>query len=661
MKIQPFKINRLLLRSQFQLFKNMGIRYWAFRICYEFQRKTGFLRFRFPVKSLSKTHVTLEMWRGQKCSFLFDPDGIELIRNTDLIELKKRADQIQNYHFQYFHHQWYHVTDWHTNPQNGFVYRQNEHWVAIQDFSEVVGDIKYVWEKSRFTFLYDLIRYDFHFRDDKSQVVFSFIQDWIIKNPVNRGPNWKCSQEIAVRVLNWTFALHYYKDSESLTQDIFDLIINSIHDQIRHVEENISFSRIAVRNNHALTETLGLYLTGLLYPFLPGSDRFKRNGKQWFQEEIQHQIYEDGSFLQFSMNYHRVVVQLLTWAIRLADANGEVWKNEVYEKAKRSLHFLRTCQDDATGWLPNYGNNDGALFFPLSDCHFRDFRPQLVALANLLDIDFGYGDGKWDEETAWISGVRKKRGAKQIQLAKLNAFSKSGYYVVRDYGSVTFLRCGWYRHRPFQADNLHLDIWVGGENLMRDAGSFQYNTQERWARYFAGTASHNTIMLNDFDQMQKGRHFIWYDWVREAKGSVSMSVAEWSGVEWSVAEWFVLEGMFKGFLTTGKDILQRRRVSKRAGQLHWIIEDWIENAPQSLMMHQNWHPSENFFDQYEIQASDENGRILVYSVKEGWYSETYGHKIAAKRLSFSTSGRYISTTISTKSRNAHTSDTPVFS
>ncbi|WP_439584351.1 alginate lyase family protein [Dyadobacter bucti] len=639
----------------------MGIRYWAFRIWYEFQRKTGLLRLRFPTKSLSMTHVTLEMWRGQKRSFLFDFDGLEGTRNTDLIELKKRAGRIQNHYFQYFHHQWYHVTDWHTNPQNGFVYNQNEHWSAIRDFSEAAGDIKYVWEKSRFTFLYDLIRYDYHFRDDQSQVIFSFIQDWILKNPVNRGPNWKCSQEITLRVLNWTFALHYYKVSRSLTQDIFDQIIHSIHDQMRHVAENISFSRIAVRNNHALTETLGLYVIGLLYPFLPGSECLKRNGKKWFEEEIQYQIYEDGTFLQFSMNYHRVVMQLLTWAIRLAHANGETWKNVVYEKAKKSLYFLRTCQDDVTGRLPNYGNNDGALFFPLSDSHFRDFRPQLAALAKLLDIDLGYGNGKWDEETAWISGDLKRKSAEQIQLANVNTFLESGYYVVRDHGSVTFLRCGAYRHRPFQADNLHLDIWANGENLMRDAGSFQYNTQEKWIRYFTGTASHNTVMLNDFNQMQKGKRFIWHNWIRKATGKVTMSAAEWNEDECSEDEWFILEGSFKGFLAVGKDIIHRRRVSKRAGQLHWIIEDWIENAPPFLMMHQNWHPCERFFDQYEIRAADEKGNILAFSVNEGWYSETYGHKIAAKRLSFSTSGRYIVTTISIKPQNAHTSDTPVFS
>ena len=34
-----------------------------------------------------------------------------------------------------------------------------------------------------------------------------------------------------------------------------------------------------------------------------------------FEKEIDYQIYKDGTYLQFSMNYQRVVVQLLTWVL----------------------------------------------------------------------------------------------------------------------------------------------------------------------------------------------------------------------------------------------------------------------------------------------------------------------------------------------------------
>ena len=98
----------------------------------------------------------------------------------------------------------------------------------------------------------------------------------------------------------------------------------------------------------------------------------------------------------------------------------------------------------------------------------------------------------------------------------IKEFKNSGYYIFKEADSLTFIRCGIYKDRPFQADNLHLDIWANGENLLRDAGSYKYNTEEAFTKYFAGTASHNTVMLDDFDQMQKGPRFVWYNWTKEA-------------------------------------------------------------------------------------------------------------------------------------------------
>ena len=88
-----------------------------------------------------------------------------------------------------------------------------------------------------------------------------------------------------------------------------------------HVYHNINFSRIAVRNNHAITETSMLFICGTLFPFLPNASKWKIQGKRWFEKEIIYQIYEDGTFLQFSHNYNRVVIQLLTIALIFAEIN----------------------------------------------------------------------------------------------------------------------------------------------------------------------------------------------------------------------------------------------------------------------------------------------------------------------------------------------------
>ncbi|SKC15721.1 alginate lyase family protein [Dyadobacter psychrophilus] len=614
---------------------NMGVRYLCFRLWYEIQGRIGLLRLRFSVGNKRFQHVSKEAWLDKHIPFPFDPAKSGLLRNAELPGLQERAEHIRENRFLYFNDQWKTVPDWHTNPENGFTYDKNIHWSKIPTLSRNDGDIKYVWEKSRFCFLSALFRFDFHFEKDQSELVFALINDWIDQNPVNRGPNWRCGQEISLRVINWLFALHYYKHSESLSPAIFTKIIQSIYDQMRRVAANIHFSRTAVRNNHALTETLTLYIVGTYFPHFPESRLWKSKAKRWFEQEIAYQIYEDGTFLQFSMNYHRIAVQLLTLAITVAELNADKWADVVYDRARKSLYFLRSCQDDVTGFLPNYGNNDGALFFPLSECPYHDFRPQLEALSKALQINLDFGIGPWNEEALWLSLQKSVQNVQETFKPKVLAgFENGGYYTIRDDKTLTFVRCGAYKDRPFQADNLHLDIWVNGMNLMRDAGSYSYNTDEKWTRYFAGTASHNSVMLGEFDQMKKGPRFIWFNWIKKAKCSV-----------YEHANSFEIDAEFEGFNQLGRGITHHRRITKTKGKLHWTIEDHIENLPDNLPMHQIWHPHPQFFEHYQMTATDKDSQEIKFNKTTGWYSDTYGKKVAARRLVFSSFGNYIRTVI----------------
>ena len=82
-----------------------------------------------------------------------------------------------------------------------------------------------------------------------------------------------------------------------------------------------------------------------------------------------------------------------------------------------------------------------------------------------------------------------------LQLG-FHQFNLGGYYILREKDTLTFIRCGNHKDRPSQADNLHLDIWYKGENILLDGGSYKYNTSDEDIKYFMGTASHNTVMLD---------------------------------------------------------------------------------------------------------------------------------------------------------------------
>lgn len=607
----------------------MGWRYFIFRLGYEFRRRAGLLKRGFPTHYIEKQHISFEEWKGIDKKFFFESrETLNITKQQDETLERIALDIFKGKHI-FFSSLEFDLGvnyNWITNPETNFQY-DLVHWTKINDFSKKAGDIKYVWEKSRFSYIYYIIRYDYHFDKDSSKFVFDEIESWLEANPINRGPNYKCSQEISLRVLNWIYILNFYKNSSALTEDLFQRIINSIQQQIEHVYENINFSRIAVRNNHAITETLTLYLVGLLMPFLPDSERWKTKGKRWFEEEVAYQIYQDGTFLQFSMNYHRVVIQLLSWALVLAKKNNEIFNEVVYQRAESSIKFLRTCQA-SNGWLPNYGANDGALFFPLNSNHYRDFRPQLQALASFFEIDLLYNDSF--EDNQWFY-ENKPNNSRNISLNTISSFDIGGYYIIRDNNSITFLRCGNHKDRPSQADNLHLDIWIDDKNLLIDAGSYKYNTDEETIRYFNGTASHNTVMLGNYDQMLKGARFIWYNWTQSKKVSILEELDS-----------YTIQGSIDAFSYIKKGIEHKRIIRKKKNENTWIVKDVVEHSTNEEIT-QIWNYDAIFAKNISIQSSTEGNR---YVLDEGLSSSFYGKKQKTKQFKIIQKNKIIETTIS---------------
>ncbi len=629
------------LTQIYQLWKNMGTRYLLFRTKYEVRRRTGKLQKQFPVTAEPITFKSLDDWRTTSTAFFFEGrDSVMLPREVSPA-LKKRAERILAGEVLFFSHSWKKVKNWHTHPVSGYEYDATLHWSQIEDIDPIVGDIKYVWEKARFTFLLDIVRYDYHSGENHGEWVIEQILSWIDNNPLNQGPHYRCSQETSLRILNWTFALHFYKYSTCLTEERWQRIHNSIYRQLEHVFDNIEFSRIAVRNNHAISECLPLYLGGMLFTFYPAGKKWKVLGKRWLQEEIVYQVYPDGTYLQFSMNYHRVALQLMSWAIRLTELNKETMDELVYSRARKSMHFLHSCQDPSTGQLPNYGNNDGAWFFPLSDTDFRDYRPLLNTASLILDKKNLYTDVTGClEDAAWYGfDVRRRERTSSVTVlpASTEVFKRGGYYVHKDQDSLTFLRCGAYKDRPAQADNLHLDLWIKGENVLRDAGSYLYNTDEATIRYFAGTQGHNTVMLGNYDQMLKGPRFIWWYWTKSAIASVKED-----------DEKVILTGTIFAFPQAGKDIQHRRKITKWKNQLVWEIEDELINKPSALPMIQRWHPSETGHRSLIWQVTDQEGQAVQAVTENGWYSSYYGSREQTKDLAFITTGNKLVTRIEWK-------------
>jgi hypothetical protein len=181
------------------------------------------------------------------------------------------------------------------------------------------------------------------------------------------------------------------------------------------------------------------------------------------------------------------------------------------ERLSEATAWLRLLVDPLTGDAPNLGANDGSNLLPLTSADNRDFRPA-VQLASILFQDAS----AYPDTTAtaghirWLSVTPSKVS---VEPQRSKVFDYGGYAVLKMGEATAVLRYPRFRFRPSHADALHVDLWVAGRNLLRDAGSFSYNADAELAAYFSGAQGHSTVQFDGREQMPRLGRFLWGDWL----------------------------------------------------------------------------------------------------------------------------------------------------
>ena len=232
------------------------------------------------------------------------------------------ADRILAGEWPFFSRQWLRVgfpPDWHFNAFDGTRVNHRVHWSRI-DLGDI-HDVKFVWEPSRFSVAYLLARAYGIRRDERyAEAFWRLIEDWADKNPPNQGVNWVSGQEVALRVMAWCFGLHGFLSSPCSTPERIFRLVRMIE---KHGERIAGFIEYALsqRNNHGISEATGLFTIGILFPQFRRAPEWLERGRELIIRQIQEQIYEDGSYIQHSFNYERLMLDDLVWAFRLAELN----------------------------------------------------------------------------------------------------------------------------------------------------------------------------------------------------------------------------------------------------------------------------------------------------------------------------------------------------
>ncbi|NDV63027.1 hypothetical protein G0Q06_11235 [Puniceicoccales bacterium CK1056] len=442
-----------------------------------------------------------------------------------------RADRILGGEIQYFFHNWQKTgfpPNWHKNPFTGESAPTECHWSELGDFG--FGDIKVIWEASRFSFAYDLTRAYLATNNEKyAEGFWAALEDWRKNNPPQLGVNWKCGQEISIRLMAWVFALNGLQEAKSSTAERLKSLIEMIAASARRVEANLDYA-LSQKSNHGHSEGVGLFTVGSLFPGLPEASGWRKKGLKLINSLTEELIYEDGFCCMYSFNYLRCMLDVLIWANWVSEASGDEFAPVVVERMQCSMNLLLQAMD-GEGRLPNYGSNDGSLNLPLTTCDFNDYRPVVQAIS-VIGNEKVLQDGPWDELSFWITNGNAAKVHQKIPTQD-DLYSKpTGIGILRNGDSFAMMRAGKTLHRATHSDMLACHITWQGIPIAIDAGTYSYNAPPPLNRGFAGSAFHNSLCLDERDQMESITRFIKYPRVhgyssgtlRSAKGNLAVLV-----------------------------------------------------------------------------------------------------------------------------------------
>tara|TARA_B100001250_G_C19817464_1_gene799555 strand:- start:8898 stop:10718 length:1821 start_codon:yes stop_codon:yes gene_type:complete len=376
--------------------------------------------------------------------------------------------------------------------------------INIQD----IIDIKNIWELSRF----DWAIY-FAQRVSKGEKKYlkklnSWIQNWFELNQPYRGMNWICAQETSIRLLNLICVSIILNNQKNINNDFKKLI--KIH--LEKIFNTIDYG-VAQDNNHGLIEAAGLICGGIILKNNGiNNSKYINKGKSILEDRMQKLIFNDGGFSQYSMNYHRVMLDGISMTKVVSKMfNENIFNEEMDKKARKGIKFLYNFTNKENGFCPNIGNNDGAKLIPLDSSDYRDFRPSIQFASHLFMNESLYKNNQYnDAKSLWMD---VQIAPKKNRRTKSKIYKNSGIAILRNKDYSLYFKFPSFKYRPSQADSLHFDLNIKGKNIMCDAGTFSYNEKIE-KNNFRGSSGHNLAEFDGKDHMRKFSNFLYMDWLK---------------------------------------------------------------------------------------------------------------------------------------------------
>lgn len=540
----------------------------------------------------------------------------------------RKAGEIYKGEFTFYHHHKINVgtiPNWFYDPFSKLELSQEsrgKHWTEINEFDLNTGDIKNLWELSRFDWVTDLARGYVMSEDEKYLTrLNALLNNWSQSNPVNNGINWRCGQETSIRVMKLFHASILMDTVKNINSVLFEFIFY----HLERINGNIRYA-VAQDNNHGTSEAAALYI-GSLWLLNQTKDInidetrkltiYRKRGRKILENRLRKLILRDGTFAQKSTNYHRVVIDTMSFVMfGMRKFNDPDFSPKIYHKLENLGEWLLQMVSNNKGEVPNLGANDGAMFETLHNCSYRDYRPSLQLYYALLKNVHVWDNELLNEPLVWrgIQIKDLKSGGNRTLITTI----KDREFVQLVYNDIVVrVKATQDNFRPTN-DVLNLDVWYKGVNVILDTGSYSYNSDI--SSYFKSIKAHSTLQFGEGEPMPRISRFLNGAWINvngDIKVQESDDEIRWQGV----------------YVDYRRNRHQRTLAIKKKEKM-LVIEDSFASSKKEEIKTLNFHVPSDLNNLISITCKDRDQNQIEAKLEKGAHSLYYMQKQGHKNISF---------------------------
>lgn len=395
--------------------------------------------------------------------------------------------------------------DWHKDYRSGL--RREKKYTFSYDLLNwsKPSDVRIIWDLNRLYFLVDLGKGYLLTGDEKYTKKYKdLFLDWVRNNPVGFSVSWGCAMEASIRSVNLIWALMLFIQSELLDDVFLEIYFNQLIHHGHFIRRHMEYRDI--RGNHYLADLVGLIYISLFLPEYKKSKGWLLYAASRLDREIIHQLYEDGVDHEGSIPYHQLVVEMCLSSLLLLNKNGIHISDNAMTRIEKALEFTM-AYTKPDGMCPIIGDTDDGRLHILGDQDINDHRHLLSTGAVVFSRgDFKVASSRFWEESVWLlgeKGIMKYNGIRELQNTTSVAFSKGGYYIMKegldylliDCGDVGMRGTGGHGHH----DLLSFELVLNGDNLICDSGCSSYTADRKERMDVLRADAHNTVVVDGMD------------------------------------------------------------------------------------------------------------------------------------------------------------------